>query len=79
MTIRPPAALPPDGPPRRVLLVAHTGREDAREVARSACVALTAHGLRVRLLADEAADLGLAAADFDPALEIIDPRPGGRP
>ncbi len=73
MTIRPPAALPPDGPPRRVLLVAHTGREDAREVARSACAALTAHGLRVRLLADEATDLGLSPADFEPALEITGP------
>jgi NAD+ kinase len=48
---------------RRVLMIAHTGRDDAREVARAFAKALTAHGLLVRLLATEAHDLGLAAAD----------------
>ena len=43
-------------PPRRVLLLAHTGREDAREVARAFCKALAAHGIVVRLLWDEAND-----------------------
>ncbi|MDF1606524.1 NAD kinase [Nocardioides sp. YIM 152315] len=45
---------------RRVLLVAHTGRDDAREAARAFAKALGTHGIVVRLLADEAADLGLS-------------------
>ena len=53
---------PPATPVRRVLLVAHTGRDEAREVARAFAKSLTAHGLVVRLLADEARDLGLEAA-----------------
>jgi NAD+ kinase len=44
---------------RRVLMIAHTGRDEARDVARAFAKALTAHGLVVRLLANEAADLGL--------------------
>lgn len=47
------------GAPRRVLLVAHTGRDDAREVARAFVKALAAHGLVVRVLPSEADDLGL--------------------
>jgi NAD+ kinase len=48
---------------RRVLLIAHTGRDDAREVARAFVKALTANGLVVRLLPAEAGDLGLARTD----------------
>ncbi len=44
---------------RRVLVVAHTGREAVRDVARACVKALTGHGIAVRLLADEAADLGV--------------------
>jgi NAD+ kinase len=44
---------------RRVLMIAHTGRDEARDVARAFAKALTAHGIVVRLLANEAADLGL--------------------
>ncbi len=58
--------------PRRVLLLAHTGRDEAREVARAFCKALTGHGLVVRLLTTEAADLGLVPTDFTPALEIAE-------
>jgi NAD+ kinase len=47
---------------RRVLMIAHTGRDDAREVARAFCKALTAHGIVVRLLANEADDLGLESS-----------------
>ena len=50
-----------DAPDRRVFLLAHTGREDAREIARQFCSALHYHGLGVRLLKDEAEELGLAA------------------
>ena len=46
-------------PQRRVLVVAHTGRAEVREVARACVEQLTEHGIAVRLLADEAADLGL--------------------
>ena len=56
---------------RRVLLLAHTGRDDAREVARAFCKALTAHGIVVRLLAQEALDLDIDAALFDPPIETV--------
>ncbi|MEP9364870.1 NAD kinase [Nocardioides sp. CN2-186] len=46
---------------RRVLFVAHTGREEAREVARAFAKALSSHGIVVRLIAGEADDLGLEA------------------
>jgi NAD+ kinase len=60
-------------PVRRVLLLAHTGREDARHVARAFCKALTAHGIVVRLLAEEAVDLELEPQQFDPGLETSPP------
>ena len=44
---------------RRVLVLAHTGRAEAREVARDCVRLLTEHGIGVRLLTHEAADLGL--------------------
>jgi NAD+ kinase len=59
------------GPVRRVLLLAHTGREDAREVARAFCKSLTAHGIVVRLLADEASDLGLDPVAPEPGIETV--------
>jgi NAD+ kinase len=61
---------PGDGDVRRVLLLAHTGRDAAREVALSFCKALTSHGILVRMLATEADDLGLDPASYDPALEL---------
>ncbi|MDN5893074.1 MAG: NAD kinase [Nocardioides sp.] len=62
---------------RRVLLLTHTGREDAREVARAFCKALTAHGIVVRLVDSEAAQLAVDAGSYEPALEIVsaDDRP----
>jgi NAD+ kinase len=44
---------------RRVLVIAHTGREDARDVAQQVCRELHRHGLEPRLLVDEASDLTL--------------------
>jgi NAD+ kinase len=44
---------------RRVLLLTHPGRSRAREVASQLVDALTGHGIRVRLLAEEAASLRL--------------------
>ncbi len=52
-------------PVRRVLLLAHTGREEAREVARAFVKALASNEIRVRALASEAADLGLAPDDLE--------------
>ena len=57
---------------RRVLMLAHTGREEARDVARAFCKALTSHGLVVRLLAAEAADLELDPGQFDPVIETAE-------
>ncbi|MBB6625694.1 NAD kinase [Nocardioides sp. KIGAM211] len=57
---------------RRVLMLAHTGRDDAREVSRAFCKALTSNGIVVRLLAKEAADLGLDQDQLGAALEIAD-------
>ena len=45
---------------RRVLLLAHPGRAEARDVASQLVDALSEHGMQVRLLPDEAAALGLA-------------------
>ena len=66
------ADTPAGNVPRRVLLLTHTGRAEAHEVARAFCKALTGHGLVVRLLAVEAADLGLDTANFDPPLEVVE-------
>jgi len=60
------------GVPRRVLVLAHTGREEARKVARAFVEALTGHGIAVRLLTAEAADLGVEPDSYDPPLELTD-------
>ncbi|KRF15555.1 NAD kinase [Nocardioides sp. Soil797] len=57
--------------PRRVLLIAHTGREDAREVARAFCKELTGHDIVVRLIAGEAAELDVDPGSFVPAIEVV--------
>ncbi|MDQ3663759.1 MAG: NAD kinase [Actinomycetota bacterium] len=44
---------------RAVLLVVHTGRPEARSVAQEAVDAFTAAGVRVRVMANEAAELAL--------------------
>jgi NAD+ kinase len=53
---------------RRILLLAHTGREDARDVARAVASALSANGLVVRMLEDEAKELELPAGH---GIEIV--------
>lgn len=63
---------PGAGGVRRVLLLAHTGRDAAREVTLSFCKALTSNGISVRMLAEEARDLGLDPASYDPVLELTD-------
>ncbi|GAB3668949.1 NAD kinase [Nocardioides korecus] len=49
---------PPPGE-RRILLTAHTGREEARVIATQVATALRTHGLVVRMLEEEAKDLEL--------------------
>ncbi len=62
MTATQPELSEPDGV-RRILVLAHTGREDALTVAAEVIASLRGHGLVVRVLADEAADLKLDAAE----------------
>lgn len=54
-------------PRRTVLLIAHTGRPEAVEVATAVCKRLMGSGITVRLPADEAKDLPVEGA------EVIDP------
>ena len=54
---------------RRVLVLTHTGRAQAREVARECITALISRGVAVRLLEDEAADLGMAVDDSEALVE----------
>jgi NAD+ kinase len=54
---------------RRILLLAHTGREGAMAVARQVIEALQAHGLVVRVLSEEAHDLQVRAGE---RMEIVD-------
>ena len=60
---------------RRVLLIAHTGRDDARVVAGQFCRSLYAHDIALRLLEDEAPELGL---DLD-YVEVVKPTRRRRP
>ncbi|CAN5640181.1 NAD kinase [soil metagenome] len=55
------------GAGRTALLVSHTGRADIVELARDAATRLLAAGMAVRVLADEAADLAVDAAEVVPA------------
>src|SRR3954451_11079406 len=55
---------------RRVLVIAHTGREDARDVAAQFCTSLAKHGIGLRLLEDEAGELALDLPD----VEVVSPR-----
>jgi NAD+ kinase len=57
-------------PPRRVLVIAHTGRAEARAVATEFCRGLHAQGMSLRLLTDEAARLALDLPD----VEVVEPR-----
>ena len=60
---------------RRVLMLTHPGRAQARDVACEMVHALTGHGIRVRLLKEEAEALGLSD---NPAVELVDdPAPAG--
>lgn len=58
--------------PRRVLVLAHTGRAEARDVARSFVKELSGNGIVVRLMRDEAEQLDLDPSAYDPAVELTD-------
>ncbi len=49
----------PDQAVRRILVVAHAGRAEARDVARDVVTSLLGHGLVVRMLEDEAKEVEL--------------------
>lgn len=55
---RPATSDDPPGP-RRVLMLTHTGRDEARAVAREIAGALVAHGIVVRMIDREAEDLAI--------------------
>lgn len=57
----PDATAATDGarPVRRVLMLTHTGREEARSAAREVAAALAGHGMVVRMIAREALDLAM--------------------
>lgn len=59
-------------PGRRVLVLAHTGRAEARAVARECIRSLTGHGIAVRLLAQEVSELSRGVA-LDPLVETAGP------
>lgn len=66
---------PDDEDVRRVLVLAHTGRDEAREVALAFVLALTQSGIVVRILPSEAEDLGLVPDEYAPGVEIADGEP----
>ncbi|MGK5115383.1 MULTISPECIES: NAD kinase [unclassified Geodermatophilus] len=66
MTEVSPALWAPSGS-RHVLLTVHTGREDVVELARSSAARLAKAGITVRLLEEEAPDLGIEGAQVVPA------------
>lgn len=57
---------------RRVLVLAHTGRPQAREVARACVVSLTNHGIAVRLLAEQVESL-LPSTELQELVETTTP------
>lgn len=65
-----PQTAPDHGAVRRVLLVANTTRDAACDIARAFVKSLAAHGIVVRMVEAEAADLGLSPAT-EPRLETV--------
>src|SRR3954452_4119958 len=53
-----------------MLVIAHTGREAARQVAVEFCLSLHKHGIALRLLEDEAGELALDLPD----VEVVRPK-----
>jgi NAD+ kinase len=57
---------------RRVLLLAHRGRPDVRELAHVFCKSLARYGLGVRMPAEDARELGFETDGVDPEVETTD-------
>jgi len=55
--------------PRRILLLTHTGREDAREVARAFAKELTSSGIAVRVPEADALEIGLGPSEVEAVSE----------
>lgn len=60
---------------RRILLLAHTGREEARDVACAVVSALSTNGLIVRMLENEASELGLPRMQGVECVPVAEARP----
>jgi len=60
-----------NAPERRIFVLAHIGRPHARDAALAVCGSLRQHGMTLRLLKDEAAELGLSGGE----VELVDPVP----
>jgi NAD+ kinase len=58
--------------PRRVFVIAHTGRAEARRVTTQFCAALHQHGIGLRLLKDEAGELALDLPDVETTEAVPD-------
>ena len=56
---------------RRILVLAHTGREEAREVSRAVVASLIGHGLVVRMLEEEAKELDLSQGETGGVVETV--------
>ena len=54
---------------RRILLLTHTGRQEARDVARAVAPSLLARGIVVRMLDEEAKELDLPGGH---GVELVD-------
>jgi NAD+ kinase len=63
-------------PGRRVLVITHTGRADARDVAAQFCRSLQKHGIALRLLEDEAPDLPQDLEDVEVVVAHADAAAG---
>lgn len=67
---------PHEPDPRRVLVLTHTGREEACVVARQFCKELHRHGIGVRLLKAEAEELALDAPEVETVEAVPDASAG---
>jgi NAD+ kinase len=61
---------------RRIFVLAHTGRPQVREAALEVCRALLHHGMTLRLLKDEADQLGLDSAEVELAEPVAEAAEG---
>ena len=63
-------------PARRIFVLAHTGRPEVRDAALAVCRSLLHHGMALRLLKDEADQLGLDSDDCELAEPVAEATAG---